>query len=83
MSRKRVLTPEQCQELARWAESRGSMQAKAKELGISMGTLRDAILRGQGKLTGHLRRKVEQWEIDRIANVPRETDEDSQISEVA
>jgi hypothetical protein len=78
MSRKRALTDDQCVDLAKWAESRGSFTAKAKELGISMGTLRDAILRGQGKDVGHVRRKIHDY-VTRLASVPRETDEDSQI----
>jgi hypothetical protein len=72
MSRKRVLSDEQCAELAKWAEARGSHAAKAKELGISKGALRDAILRGQGKEVSYARRKVAPY------LVPRETDSESQ-----
>jgi hypothetical protein len=61
MSRPRVFTDEQCRELARWYESRGTISDKAKELGVNMNTLRDAILRGQGKDVGHVRRKLAAW----------------------
>jgi hypothetical protein len=76
MSRKRKLTDEQCRELAAWYQSRGSVSEKARELNISMGTLRDAILRGMDEPSGHIRRKIEKL-------VPRETEQESQISEVA
>jgi predicted DNA-binding protein YlxM (UPF0122 family) len=76
MSRKRVLSDPQCKALAEWYLSRGSLSEKAKELGVSMGTLRDAILRGMNEPTGHIRRKIEKL-------VPRETDSESQITEVA
>ena len=73
MSRRRVLSDEQCAALAEWAASRGSMQDKARELGISVGALRDAILRGQGKDPGYLRRKISAF------LAPRETTRESQL----
>jgi predicted DNA-binding protein YlxM (UPF0122 family) len=46
MSRKRALTDDQCRNLATWYSTRMSMEAKAKELGISVSALYDAINRG-------------------------------------
>ncbi len=46
MSRKRALTDDQCKDLANWYSTRMSMEAKAKELGISVSALYDAINRG-------------------------------------
>jgi hypothetical protein len=76
MSRKRVFTDEECKQLAEWAASRGSMKDKAKELNVSVGALRDAILRGEGKDPGYIRRKIQTW----LTSVPRETDDKSQIT---
>ncbi len=47
MSRKRALTDDQCKDLANWYSTRMSMEAKAKELGISVSALYDAIHRGE------------------------------------
>ncbi len=47
MSRKRALTDDQCKDLASWYSTRMSMEAKAKELGISVSALYDAIHRGE------------------------------------
>jgi hypothetical protein len=68
VSRRRVLTDEQCQELAVWAQSRSSYAAKARELGVSEPTLRDAIARGLGRDTSATRRKLSQTEIDEFVN---------------
>lgn len=60
MSRRRKLTNEQCNELAKWhAELRqlGTVQSKARELGISVGALYDAISRGSKKPTAAQRHK--------------------------
>jgi hypothetical protein len=79
MSRRRALTDEQCKELAAWALTRSSYAAKARELGVSEPTLRDAIARGQGKATAALRRKLSDIEIDDLAtellngSIPRGT----------
>ena len=73
MSRRRALTDEQCRELATWAKGRSSFSAKAKELGISMATLRDAIARGDGRDPSYLRRK--------LGSVSRETEQDARITE--
>lgn len=79
MSRQRIFTDEECKALADWYANRGTIYDKSKELGVSMGTLRDAILRGQGKDVGYLRRKIQSY----LATVPRETERESQITEVA
>lgn len=80
MSRRRALTDEQCAELARWwTGSREPLTAKAETLGVSLGTLRDAIKRGRNQPTDYMRRKVESY-LAELSTVPRETDKDSQIT---
>ena len=73
MTRRRAFTDEQCAELARWAATRCSLTDKARELGVTIATLRDAIKRGQGKPTGHMQRKVMAYLVE-AGLVPRETD---------
>jgi hypothetical protein len=69
MSKPRVTTAEQDAELAAWythLRSLGSVQQKARELGISVCAVYDAIARGQGKPTAGARFKVRD-------HVPRES----------
>ena len=96
MSRRRAFTDEECRDLAAWYEqlqSLGTVFDKCREHGVTYGTLRDAILRGQGKDVGHVRRKLKAWEIEQIAarlstevpasvpaSVPRESETSSQIN---
>ncbi len=50
MTRRRVLTDEQCKNLAAWfsqLRALGSVQAKCRELGVSRTALYDAIARDQ------------------------------------
>jgi hypothetical protein len=75
MSRQRKFTDEECKSLADWYANRGTIYDKAKELDVSMGTLRDAILRGQGKDVGYMRRKISSY----LATAHSERE--SQISE--
>jgi len=63
MSRRRRFTDEECQRLAEWARSRSTYAAKAKELGVSEPTLRDAIARGNGEMTEGTRRKLSDAEL--------------------
>lgn len=61
MSKPRVTTDEQCTALAAWfADLRrlGTVQSKARELGISVSALYDAIARGQQRPTAGERMKL-------------------------
>ena len=61
MSKPRVTTPEQDADLAAWytqLRSLGSVQQKAKDLGISVGAVYDAISRGAGRPTAGARFKL-------------------------
>ena len=87
MTRRRALTDEQCRELARWCdelEALGTRQQKCRELGVDIQTLRDAIKRGRGEYTKHTKRKLQQYEIEQLAqslcDVPRETTDDCDIT---
>jgi hypothetical protein len=88
MSRRRAFTDEECRDLAAWyaqLQSLGTVFDKCREHGVTYGTLRDAILRGQGKDVGHVRRKLKAWEIEQMATrlsteVPRESETSSQIN---
>lgn len=81
MTKPRVTTAEQDRELAAWYEklrSLGSVRQKARELGISVPTLYDAIARGQKQPTHNERYKLavylrELSEKLREPLVPRET----------
>jgi predicted DNA-binding protein YlxM (UPF0122 family) len=64
----RVLTDEQCNELAAWYTSRKSVAEKAKELGISVSALYDGIARGQNKPTSGLRFKLNAHDVSRESN---------------
>lgn len=64
MSKPRVTTPEQDTELAAWysqLKRLGSVQQKAKELGISVCAVYDAIARGQGRPTAGSRFKLRDY----------------------
>lgn len=61
MSRRRVFTDDECLALAARYEAlqaMGTMSDWCKEFNCSHETLKDAILRGQGKDPGHVRRKI-------------------------
>jgi hypothetical protein len=61
MSRRRLFTNEECAVLAARYEAlqaMGTMSDWCKEFGCSHEALKDAILRGQGKDPGHVRRKI-------------------------
>jgi len=61
MSKPRVTTAEQDRELADWYSNlkrMGTVQAKAKELGISVCAVYDAIARGNGQPTAGERFKL-------------------------
>lgn len=64
MSKPRVLNGDQDKALAAWfADLRrlGTVQSKARELGISVSALYDAIARGQGKPTTGERFKLRDY----------------------
>jgi hypothetical protein len=88
MTRRRLLTDDQCKELARWCDELdqlGTRQKKCRELGVDIQTLRDAIKRGRGQYTKNTRRKLQQHEIEQLAqqicDSSRETTNDCEISE--
>jgi len=69
MSKPRVTTAEQDRMLAEWFESLralGTVQSKARELGISVSALYDAVARGRGQPTAGERFKLRDF-------VPRES----------
>lgn len=64
MTRRRVLTDEQCRDLAAWhtkLKETPSMMQKCRELGVSWATLKDAIRRGSGQSTMYTERKVRDY----------------------
>jgi predicted DNA-binding protein YlxM (UPF0122 family) len=66
------LSDEQCRYLADWyrrLRSFGTVEAKAKELGISKPALYDAIARGQGRMTAATRFKLSEAEIDELTDL--------------
>jgi len=72
MSKPRVTTDEQCQELADWymtLQSMGTVRHKAAELGISVCAVYDAIKRGLSQPTAGQRFKLNEYE----RGVSRET----------
>ena len=72
MSKPRVTTPEQDAALAEWygnLKRMGTVQQKARELGISVCAVYDAIARGQGRPTAGARFKVR----EHVDDVPRES----------
>jgi hypothetical protein len=72
MSKPRVTTPEQDKALAEWystLRSMGSVQQKAKELGISVCAVYDAISRGLGKPTAGTRFKLASYLKDMSAKL--------------
>lgn len=74
MSKPRVTTDEQDQALAEWwwdLKSMGTVRDKARELGISVCAVYDAIARGLDKPTAGQRFKLREYE--RSVDVPRET----------
>lgn len=48
MPRNRILTDEQCKDLAAWFRSVRTVREKAKELGISPDAVYDSIARAEG-----------------------------------
>ncbi len=68
MSKPRILSQQQCDELAVWYTSRKSVADKAKELGISVSALYDAIARGQNKPTSGERFKLNSFDVSRESN---------------
>jgi len=71
MSKPRVTTDEQDKALADWwwqLQQAGTVRGKAKELGISVHALYDAISRGLQQPTAGQRFKLREYR-----NVPRET----------
>ena len=80
MSKPRVTTDEQCAELAAWfADLRrlGTVQSKARDLGISVSALYDAIARGQGRMTAGARMKISSYRSDLV---PRESNDSESIA---
>ncbi len=78
----RVTTDEQCVELANWYRQERTMIGKAKELGISISALYDAIARGNQLPTSAERFKTRDYVLVRsdpnnvhIEVVPRESNE--------
>lgn len=70
MSRRRVLTDEQCAELAAWfaqLRSLGSVRAKCRELGVSKNALMDGIERGRRGDTHNMRTKLSAADIEQLA----------------
>jgi hypothetical protein len=68
MTRKRILTDDQCRDLAQWAQDRNaklselSIMAKCREMGISHSAYLDALARATGEDPEHMRRKLEDME---------------------
>jgi predicted DNA-binding protein YlxM (UPF0122 family) len=86
MSRKRVLSDEQCKALAEWfntLRSMGSVRAKCRELGVSKGALMDAIARGNGKPRRFVREKLSAYQLEQFVNeiASRETDHSDQLTD--
>jgi hypothetical protein len=82
MSKTRVTTDAQDQELAAWywdMKNMGTVRSKAKELGISVCAVYDAIARGLGKPTTGERFKI----AHAFDDVPRESIQSASIDEVA
>jgi hypothetical protein len=72
LSKPRVTTDEQCKELADWwweLKRMGSVREKAKEMGISVCAVYDAIARGLQKPTAGQRFKLSEYQRE----VPRES----------
>jgi cytochrome c553 len=71
VSRKRVLTDAQCQDLEAWYSNFqriGTVDEKCREVGISEDTFRDAIRRVRGETPRPLRRKLSEAEINQLAD---------------
>jgi DNA invertase Pin-like site-specific DNA recombinase len=71
MGRRRALTPEQSQAAAAWfADFKriGTFEQKAREMGVSEDTLRDAIKRARGEDPKPVKRKLTAAEIDRLVD---------------
>jgi hypothetical protein len=82
MSKPRVTTEAQDQELAAWywdMKNMGTVRSKAKEMGISVCAVYDAIARGLGKPTAGERFKLSEFSRD----VPRESPNNESIEDVA
>lgn len=80
MSKPRKTTDEQDKALADWYVSlrgMGTVQQKAKELGISVCAVYDAIARGQGRPTAGTRFKLR----DLVSDVSRESIHNESIDE--
>jgi hypothetical protein len=77
MSKPRVTTDAQDQELAAWywdMKNMGTVRSKAKEMGISVCAVYDAIARGLGKPTAGTRFKLNAYQIEQIAQQLRDSD---------
>lgn len=80
MSKPRATTEDQDTALAEWfvnLRSLGTVQQKAKEMGISVSAVYDAIARAQGRPTAGIRFKLREYD------VPRESTNNVSIDEVA
>lgn len=79
MSRRRVLTDDQCRDLEAWYSNYqriGTIDEKCREAGISEDTFRDAIRRVRGEVPRPLKRKLSEAEINQLLDgIPRETSE--------
>lgn len=79
----RVTTPEQDRSLAAWFDDLrrlGTVQSKARELGISVSALYDAIARGKNTPTAGARFKLARYlEGLSDSNVPRESPQSESI----
>lgn len=72
MPRRMKLSPGSCEELAQWFKNYqriGTFAEKAKEVGVSEQTLRNAIDRGLGKDDSNLRQKLSGADIDELATL--------------
>jgi transcriptional/translational regulatory protein YebC/TACO1 len=72
MPRKLKLSQGACEELAEWFKNYqriGTFAEKAKEVGVSEQTLRNAIDRGLGRDDGNLRQKLSNADIRTFADL--------------
>lgn len=72
MTRRRRFTDEECRALASWftqLRAMGSVRGKARELGISVPALYDAIARGDGRLPAATRHKLSSAELEDLVEL--------------